>query len=125
MDVTPLIPAGKQVIQSYGDGGFRVSGVRHEGSVLIFPDSTLAWKVSSMDDMTVESLSAVAAAEPRVEILVVGTGARLITLPPLLRRHLREARIAVEVMDTGAACRTYNVLMTEDRRVAAALMALG
>jgi uncharacterized protein len=124
MDITPLIPTGRQIIQSYGDGGFRISGTRHEGSVLIFPVQTLLWPVVEVEAMTEEALAAVALAEPKVEILLLGTGARLRTIPAALRRSLRGLGVAVDVMDTGAACRTYNVLLAEERRVAAALIAV-
>ena len=124
MDVTPLIPIGRQIIQSYGDGGFRISGARHVGSVLIFPAQTVSWPVALPEDMTLDSLAAIALAEPKVEFLVLGTGPQLRGLSPALRRHFRELGIAIDVMDTGAACRTYNVLLAEERRVAAALIAV-
>jgi uncharacterized protein len=125
MDVTPLVPKGRQIIQAYGDGGFRVSGVRHQGAILIFPERTLTWSVAGPDGMTLESLAAVTGAVPRIEILLLGTGARMTLVPAGLRRAFQDAAIALDAMDTGAACRTYNVLMAEDRRVAAALLATG
>lgn len=125
MDFSPLIPRDRQVIQSYGDGGFRISGKRYEGSVLLFPLQVLDWAVSAAEGITIGSLSAVAGVSPPVEILLIGTGKQMAAIPAELRRHFRGLRIALEVMDTGAACRTYNVLQAEDRRVAAALVAVG
>ena len=122
--MTPLIPGDRQLIAAYGPGLFRVSGVIHEQSIIVFPDRTEDWAITSFDQIDADSFAAVAAAVPPVEVLLLGTGARHEFVPPALRRTLREAGIALDTMDTGAACRTYNVLMAEDRRVAAALIAL-
>ncbi len=124
MDVTPQVPAGRQIIQAYGAGGFRVAGTRHDGSVLVFPERTLPWAVDSFASATAEGLAAVVAAEPKIELLLVGTGSRMMPIPAALRTHFRSLGIMVDAMDTGAACRTYNVLMAEERRIAAALIAL-
>jgi uncharacterized protein len=126
MDVTPLIPQGKQVIDAYGDGGFRVSGTRVEGSVIVYPDQRSAWPPVTLAEVTLASLSEVAAAGKagRVELLLLGTGVRMAQIDRGLRQELRAAGVVVEVMDTGAACRTYNVLLAEGRKVAAALIAV-
>jgi len=122
MDVTPVIAADRQVIDSYGRASFRVSGVQHEGAILVFPDVTLPWSVRAMAEVTEETLAPVLARGGDVEILLLGCGARMLLVPKLLRARLKVAGIVVDAMDTGAACRTYNVLMAEDRRVAAALL---
>lgn len=124
MDVTPHVPLGRQLIQGYGSGGFRIANTRHEGSVLVFPDRTVVWPVATFDAATAESLGDVTVTQPKIEILLIGTGPRMQIVPPALRTHFRGLGIMVEAMDTGAACRTYNVLMSEDRRVAAALIAI-
>lgn len=126
MDLTPLIPAGRQIIESYGDGRFRVSGVVYEGSVLVFPQATLAWPVTGMAELSVPSLAEVSAraAAGEVDLLLVGCGLRLTMIPKDLRAALRAQGVVMEPMDTGAAARTYNVLMAEGRRVAAALIAI-
>ncbi len=124
MDVTPIIPAERQVIQAYGDGRFRISGVVHEGSVTVLPERTFAWPAAAMAGLTLESLKNVLAAEPRVELLLVGCGREPAPIAAELRAALRARGIVVEAMDTGAACRTYNVLLAEGRRVAAALIAV-
>jgi len=124
MDLTPIIPAGRQVIESYGPAGFRVTGVLHRGSIIVFPDATLAWAVRELAEVTIETLAPVTA-RGGIEILLLGCGLRMQPVAPLLRRELKAAGIVVDAMDTGAACRTYNVLMAEDRRVAAALLSLG
>ncbi len=122
MDITPFIPADRQLIQAYGDGGFRISGIRHEGAVLVFPGRTLAWDVAAFSAVTADSLALVLEAEPKVEILLLGSGGRMLLPSPDLRRHFRAQGVVLEAMDTGAACRTYNVLLAEERRVAAALL---
>lgn len=124
VDVTPLLPAGRQVVESYGAGGFRVSGARHEGSVLVLPERTLAWAPVAFEEITLESLLPVADAQPAVELLLVGCGPRLRLLPRALRDALRPRGLVLEPMDTGAAARTYNVLLAEGRAVAAALLAI-
>lgn len=119
---TPRLAADRQLVQSYTSGGFTVSGVRHEGSLLVFPDHVLAWPVRSMAELTLAAFELVRAPAP--DILVVGTGERFSLFPPELRQALREWGVVVEVMATPAACRTYNVLLAEGRRVAAALIAM-
>jgi uncharacterized protein len=121
MDVTPLIPADRQVIDSYGVAGFHVSGAAYEGAILVFPDATVSWPVERFADITAASLQPLLA-HGGVEVLLLGCGARMQPVPVVLRQELRSAGIVVDAMDTGAACRTYNVLLAEDRRVAAALL---
>ena len=127
MDVTPLIPQGRQIIDGYGDGGFRISGQRVEGSVIVFPDRVANWTVREAGEMSASSLAAVSAAARAgsVELLLIGTGPRMTQITRALRQELKDGGVVVEAMDTGAACRTYNVLMAEGRRVAAALIAVG
>lgn len=124
MDITPQLSDAVQVIQSYGDGGFTISETKMKGSVLVFPDKAEAWNITSIADLTIESLKAVMEAEPPVEILLIGTGTSQEFISPTLKDALRVGGMAVDSMDTGAACRTYNILMSEDRRVAAALIAV-
>jgi len=124
VDVTPMTPAGRQVVEAYGGGGFRVGGAAYKGSVLVFPDRTLAWPVGDIAEMTLENLEAALAGAEGLEILLVGCGARAAFIPPALRKAVRAAGPVLEAMDTGAACRTYNVLLSEERRVGAALIAV-
>ncbi len=124
MDITPQIPVGRTIIQGYGAGGFTIDGKRLTGSMLVFPDRLVAWPVAAFDQVTPESLADITAAAPVVEILLIGSGAQTLRAPAALRKALRDAGIALDVMDTGAACRTYNVLLAEERRVAAALIAV-
>lgn len=122
MDITPLAPEGRQIIQGYGEGRFRITGVAYEHPVIVFPEHTLPWDVGSVDDMTLDNLGAVFAHQPQVDILLIGCGRRMMPVPPSLRVEMRERGVTADSMDTGAACRTFNVLTLEDRRVAAALI---
>jgi uncharacterized protein len=124
MDVTPLIPADRQVIDSYGSGSFCVSGVVYEGAVIVFPDASLPWAARRIEDVTAASLEPLFT-HGGVQILLIGCGRRGALLSKELRIRLKEAGIVPDAMDTGAACRTYNVLLAEDRRVAAALLPAG
>lgn len=112
-------------IDSFGGGGFRVSGDWREGSLLIIDDQPRAWAVTRMEDLTPEALGEVfAAGLGVVEFVLLGTGAKQ-TLPPrAVREALSAARIGLEFMSTEAAARTYNVLASEGRRMAAALIAV-
>ncbi|MEP3245221.1 MAG: Mth938-like domain-containing protein [Sneathiella sp.] len=122
-DISGLPKEGQQLINSYGEGGYRVSGVRYEGSVLVFPDKTEPWSVASMEDVTLDSLQAIREADPAVEILLIGCGTSMAFIEDSIRAALREKGITIDAMDSGAAARTYNVLLLEGRRVAAALIA--
>lgn len=122
MDITPAIPEGRQVVHAYGEGRFRIAGSTWEQAVLITPQKTVPWAVSSLEEISLESLEPLINATPAVEILLFGCGRRMALIKPDLRAALRERGIMSDLMDTGAACRTYNVLMAEDRRVAAAVL---
>lgn len=121
MDVTPLVPADRQVIEGYGANSFRVSGTVYRGAVLVFPDATEPWAVSGPEEVTAQTLAPVVA-RGGVGILLLGCGRRMRPVAPALRQALRQHGIVVEAMDTGAACRTYGVLLAEGRPVAAALL---
>ncbi len=102
-------------VDGYGPGFFRIGGKVHEGAVLTGPDGTTAW--SGLDETApLLSLSGT------IDVLLVGMGAEISHLPPALRASLEGAGIGVEVMNSPAACRTYNVLLAEGRRIALALL---
>lgn len=124
MDITPVVSADRQLIIGYGDNGFTITGIRHEGSVRVLPHETRPWPVRGMAELTVDSLAPILTAEPRPAVLLLGCGKGMSVIPREVRSALRAAGIVVEPMDTGAACRTYNVLLTEGRDVAAALIAV-
>lgn len=121
MEIRPVITPGRPYIERYGPGGFKISGTVFAGAVLILPDGARIWPITTMAEITPESLKP-AAEHGGIEILLLGCGRRMQMVPRLLRDALREVGIVVDAMDTGAACRTYNVLVAEERRVAAALL---
>ena len=122
MEIAPIQLVGRQVVLGYGKGGFLVSDQQWHGAILVFPDRTLPWDAMALADLTVASFRAVTESNPPPDILLIGTGARMAMLPAGLRADLRSLGLAIETMDTGAACRTYNLLVGEERRVAAALL---
>ena len=124
IDITVPPAAGRQVVERYGGGGFTISGVRWSGSVLILRNCTVSWPVADAAAIEPAVLAPVLAAVPRPRILVVGCGRGFAPRPEGLDAAMREAGIGVEWMNTGAACRTFNVLVLEDRDVAAALIAI-
>ena len=112
-------------IDAYGGGGFRLSGERHEGSLLIVSDLARAWAVTALGELTVEALAPVfEAGRAEVEFLLLGTGAANALPPKAVRDSLLAAGFGLEFMDTPAAARLYNVLTAEGRRLAAALIAV-
>lgn len=124
MQSAPSAPRTPKLIERYGNGGFRVSGQALTGSILLFNDRVQGWPVVDMAALTAESLQPVIEAAPPIQILLLGCGPRIVFVAPALRKALRDAGVVIEALDTGAACRTYNVLLAEERRVAAALIAV-
>jgi uncharacterized protein len=117
-DIMPQLGAGAQLVRSYGPQGFRIGQDAHESHVLVLPTQTVAWS----GELTVEVLAPLLAAEPVTEILLIGTGKRHEMIPPLLKQALKARGVGCDTMDTGAACRTFNILLGEGRHVAAALL---
>ena len=124
LDITPLVPEDRQIVQSYGTGRFKVSRIEYQGSIIVLPGRTLSWHIAKHDDINIKNLVAVLEEEPRIEILLIGCGQMMQLLPRELIDACRRKGLAVDAMDTGAACRTYNILAAEGRRVAAGLVAL-
>ncbi len=112
-------------IEAYGDMGFRIDKKRVEGSMFLLPDAGMfPWRVKAIGDLTCDHFSEIADARESFDLLLIGTGP-LLHLPTVqVREYLAGISLHFEVMDTGAACRTYNVLLGEQRRVAAALIAV-
>ncbi|MBP2298490.1 Mth938-like domain-containing protein [Azospirillum picis] len=121
-DIMPMIPSDRQVIDGFGPGQFCVSGQWRVGAVIVLPHRTQAWEASDAASLSIEDFAPVLAAEPKVEILLLGTGPTMRLPSKELRQALREKGIVVEPMDSKAVCRTYNVLLAEGRRVAAAML---
>ena len=115
---------GRSPIDAYGNGGFRFADMSHRGSILCLPSGVYGWEPANPTALTVDDFAKLFAETQRVEVLLVGTGRDIRLLPGPLRTALREAKISADPMSTGAAVRTYNVLLAEDRAVAAALIAV-
>ncbi|AZO14200.1 hypothetical protein EJ069_05360 [Mesorhizobium sp. M2A.F.Ca.ET.043.05.1.1] len=115
---------GKAAIEAYGNGGFRFADMSHRGSLLVLPSGIHGWEPADPLALKGSDFDKLLAEADRVEILLVGMGKDLRPLPPALRAALKEAGISADPMSTGAAVRTYNVLLAEDRAVAAALIAV-
>jgi len=112
-------------IDGYGGGGFRLSGEWHAGSLLILGDEARAWPVTSLAEVNRETLGSVfEAGRAEVEFLLLGVGAANALPPKDLRQALLAAGMGLEFMDTPAAARLYNVLTSEGRKLAAALIAI-
>lgn len=116
---------GAHEIESFGAGGFRFADMSHRGSIILLPTGILAWSAITPADITLESLAPVfGAPQGSIDLLLIGMGADLLPLRPELRHRLKEAGIGVDPMATGHAIATYNILHTEKRRVAAALLSV-
>jgi uncharacterized protein len=115
---------GRFPIDAYGNGGFRFADMSHRGSILVLPSGIKAWPISSMRELNDEVLAPILAEAGEIELLLFGTGVDIAALPGAFRERFREAGIGLDVMQTGAAARTYNILLAENRKVAAALIAV-
>ena len=119
MDVTPLISSDKQIIQSYSETGFKISGKIYDNSVIVFPTRVVKWSPSPLAEIKPNDLDVQRLRD--LDVILLGTGKAMSFPPSAFRKAMKEEGVQLEAMDTGAACRTYNVLMAEGRRVAAAL----
>ncbi len=111
-------------IESYGNGGFRFAGMSHRGSLLCFPDGIWAWPVISLAELSALALAPAFARAASLDFFLIGAGLDPWILPEALRVRFHEASLAVDAMTTGAAARTYNILLAENRRVGAGLIAV-
>ena len=112
------------VIEAYGNGGFAFAGMSHRGSLLCLPNAVWAWDIAKPEQIDKYSLARVFDAANSIDTLIVGTGAGIWLPPQELRNALRAVRVVLDTMQTGPAIRTYNIMLGERRRVAAALIAV-
>jgi uncharacterized protein len=115
---------GRAPIEAYGNGGFRFADMSHRGSLLCLPSGIYGWEPADPLALTAADFAKLLNEADKVEILLVGAGKELRPLPAALRAALKAVGIAADPMSTGAAVRTYNVLLAENRAVAAALIAV-
>ena len=120
----PGFVPGRHLIDAYGNGGFRFADLSHRGSILALPSGVRAWAATTAHGLGADDLAAVLAEGEGIELLLIGTGTEVVPVGEAVRARLRAAGIRLDVMQTGAAARTYNVLAAENRRVAAALIAV-
>jgi len=114
-------PEGRNLFTGYGDGYVEVNARRYTASLLVSGDRLVTdWPASSVEELTADHMAAIIEVQP--EIVLLGTGARFVFADPRLLAPLYKAQVGVEVMDTPAACRTYNILLGEGRNVVAALI---
>ncbi|MBV6409560.1 MAG: Mth938-like domain-containing protein [Burkholderiales bacterium] len=114
-------PGSRNLVTGYGGGYVAINHRQYQASLILLPDRIVeAWGAGSFETLAERDFEAILPLEP--EVLLLGTGERLRFPSPALLRPLIEARIGYEVMDLSAACRTFNILMAEGRRVAAALL---
>ena len=111
-------------IDAYGNGGFRFAGMSHRGSLLCLPDGIWASPVTRSSEIDERALARVFDNADSIRHCLIGTGPDLVVLPKALRHKFRDVGMAVETMATGAAIRTYNILLGENRQVAALLIAV-
>jgi uncharacterized protein len=114
------LPGGVNAITGYGEGYVMVNGARRSSSVVVLPDRIEPWAVQSFDQLSTEDFAFLR--DLKAEIVLLGTGARQRFPHPRYTAELAKAGIGLEVMDLQAACRTYNILVAEQRKVAAALL---
>jgi uncharacterized protein len=115
---------GRAPIDAYGNGGFRFADMSHRGSLLCLPSGIHGWELQEGEPLTVASLMRVLAEASEIEVLLVGTGANLKPIPADVKAALKAKGIASDPMSTGAAVRTFNIMLAESRAVAASLIAV-
>ena len=115
---------GRHLIDSFGNGGFRLGGVSHVGSVLIAPSGVRALSAKNVAALRLVDFALLEAEKDEIDMLLIGTGRDMLMLPKLLSENLRAQGLGFETMSTNAAVRTYNVVLAEDRRVAAIIIAV-
>lgn len=115
---------GRAPFDAYGNGGFRFDGMSHVGSIMCLPSGIYGWDVKATEDLKPAAFDRLIEEAALVEVLLIGTGLDLVPIKPELRKIFRNATISADSMSTGAAVRTYNVLLAEERAVAAAFLAV-
>jgi uncharacterized protein len=121
--VTPHLPQ-LAPLEGYGRGGFRFGGMSHRGSLLCLPSGIWAWAPQTVTEITEAALAQVFAEAAGIGLLLIGSGRERWIMPAHLSQRFRASQISVEVMRTGDAANTFNILLGEGRRVAAALIAV-
>ena len=124
MSPPPACYPGRAAIEAYGNGGFRFAGMSHRGSILCLPSGIYAWPPLRAEDISLATLAPALTERDGLDLLLIGSGGVGVVPAWDLRKSFADLGVAIESMDTGAACRTYNVLLAEARPIAAALIAV-
>jgi len=123
MDITPLVSSDASIIQSYSEEGVMVAGVLYTSPILVFPDIVEKWPVKDISSLSYDNFLSVFE-RGDIELVLLGGGIETSLLPAKIKTRIRDHGIVVEAMTTAAACRTHNILLTEDRRFVSALFPL-
>lgn len=115
---------GRAPLDAYGNGGFRFADMSHVGSILCLPSGIHGWDVVEGAKLIEADFTRVLEQAGDIEVLLIGMGEGMRVVPAELRARFKEAGISVDPMSTGAAVRTYNIMLSESRAVAAALIAV-
>lgn len=115
---------GRAPIDAYGNGGFRFADMSHRGSLLLLPSGVYGWELEEGAPLALAAFERVLDESKDIEVLLVGTGKQLRPLPADLKAALKARGISSDPMSTGAAVRTYNIMLAEQRAVAAAVIAV-
>lgn len=112
----------REPIDSFGAGGFRFAGMSHQGAVMILPTGMRAWNVVSLATSTIDDFAEFIREQNEIDMLLIGSGTNMDTLPTKVRKLLTGQKLPFDVMTTSAAIHIYNIVVTEGRRVAAGLI---
>ncbi|HCR86515.1 MAG TPA: hypothetical protein DIV86_07560 [Alphaproteobacteria bacterium] len=123
-DLTPIIKEGRKVIETYGAGSFTISSAKYDFSIIITPFSLKESEAKNISEITENDISILIDEKDKIDFVLVGFGENSDYLPTNIEKILAKENIRIEYMSTGAACRTYNVLMSEERKIAAILIAI-
>ncbi|RDJ13440.1 Mth938-like domain-containing protein [Rhizobium grahamii] len=115
---------GRAPIDTYGNGGFRFADMSHRGSILCLPSGIYGWDMDVSKPLSIENFQKVIDEAAEIEVLLIGTGDDMRPIPADLKAALKAAGISSDPMNTGAAVRTFNIMLMESRAVAAALIAV-
>lgn len=115
---------GRHQIESFGNGGFRLGGVSHQGSIIITPSGVRACSAIDLATLNAEHLAVILSEKAEIDMLLIGTGRNMAPLSNSVAQYLQQHGLGYDTMSTNAAVRTYNVVEAEDRRVAAVLIAV-
>ncbi|MFK3692760.1 Mth938-like domain-containing protein [Agrobacterium tumefaciens] len=124
IEIRPAHFPGRAPIDAYGNGGFRFADMSHRGSLLLLPSGIYGWEPADPTEFALHHFEKILAEAQDIEVLLIGTGDGMRVLPKELRAAFKEAGISIDPMSTGAAVRTYNIMLSESRAVAAALIAV-